>query len=541
MKREQSMLIGASAGCAAQQLLDILGVSGIKVPTNLDFTQQAAFIKQYTKIPVVKVQLDDDWHIKDDGYLLAQTENGLATAVVLQGKHQFYDVGQQRFCAVDTQSAAQFQKQAYRLYPICEVQKPCKAAWILLRQWREFWLLLLLGLTIALSSFAAIELFRHMLWKVIPEAQMQTLLLTSGALLVLLSLSLAAGTAFTIQTRKAAARAQMIYAANVVRTLQQDSSNMLKKPLCGQAIQVFASGYRAIIIMTTLLFSVLQGVPISVFIFALAWLGAAIYGYLAKGNTMPAGGMTLLLTAAALFLMVNSGTDIGISELLCSLAAITGVSAAVEAFARSLPPLRGMHRLCKQIIPQQVQEQSRILTGSAGQLEADRVRTDWGAGEMLAPFSLLVKHGEKIGICGACGTGKTTLLRLLAGQIDITRGEIYLDGHALSSLHDGSLAQYLYYLPSMSGSTQGIRPDGGFITAQARQQLQIIEAAAQAPSVLLVDNILGKDALQTILKQPMTCVVTAPEARMLVGCDRIYRLQNGKCTILKGKDQQEAG
>lgn len=59
---------------------------------------------------------------------------------------------------------------------------------------------------------------------------------------------------------------------------------------------------------------------------------------------------------------------------------------------------------------------------------------------------LQINHGEKIGVLGPIGSGKTTLLRLLSGMYKPQKGEITLDGVALTHIAKPLLSEQMGYL-----------------------------------------------------------------------------------------------
>lgn len=65
----------------------------------------------------------------------------------------------------------------------------------------------------------------------------------------------------------------------------------------------------------------------------------------------------------------------------------------------------------------------------------------------LDTCNLVIKPGEKVGIIGQTGAGKTTFLRLLTGLNSATKGSIYLDGHEISTLHPVELRQNVGVMP----------------------------------------------------------------------------------------------
>ena len=61
--------------------------------------------------------------------------------------------------------------------------------------------------------------------------------------------------------------------------------------------------------------------------------------------------------------------------------------------------------------------------------------------------NLKIKPGEKVGIIGQTGAGKTTFLRLLTGLDTTTSGSIYLDGHEISTIHPVEVRQNVGVMP----------------------------------------------------------------------------------------------
>lgn len=62
-------------------------------------------------------------------------------------------------------------------------------------------------------------------------------------------------------------------------------------------------------------------------------------------------------------------------------------------------------------------------------------------------FNLKIKSGEKVGIVGLSGNGKTTLINLLQRAYDIQEGEILIDGQDIKTVTQQSLHQNLAIIP----------------------------------------------------------------------------------------------
>ena len=57
-------------------------------------------------------------------------------------------------------------------------------------------------------------------------------------------------------------------------------------------------------------------------------------------------------------------------------------------------------------------------------IDADKVTKKFGDRAVIRDFSLRIQRGDRIGVVGANGTGKTTLLKLLTGEIEPDEGRI---------------------------------------------------------------------------------------------------------------------
>ncbi|TML41257.1 MAG: ABC transporter ATP-binding protein [Actinobacteria bacterium] len=69
-----------------------------------------------------------------------------------------------------------------------------------------------------------------------------------------------------------------------------------------------------------------------------------------------------------------------------------------------------------------------------GDIRLSAVTMDYGRGPVLHGIDLDVVAGERVALVGANGSGKSSLLSLVAGLYDPTAGGVSIDGRALSSL-----------------------------------------------------------------------------------------------------------
>lgn len=81
------------------------------------------------------------------------------------------------------------------------------------------------------------------------------------------------------------------------------------------------------------------------------------------------------------------------------------------------------------------------------QLRDVRYKYEDGDEELLKGIDLDIKPGEKIGLVGHSGAGKTTLVHLLLRFSDVTSGAILVDGHDIRDLTQESLRRSIAFVP----------------------------------------------------------------------------------------------
>ncbi len=72
-------------------------------------------------------------------------------------------------------------------------------------------------------------------------------------------------------------------------------------------------------------------------------------------------------------------------------------------------------------------------------IEFDRVDFAYDARQVLGGITLQVQAGEVVAIMGASGGGKTTLLRLIGGQLRPAAGQVRFDGESVSDMSHARL------------------------------------------------------------------------------------------------------
>lgn len=199
---------------------------------------------------------------------------------------------------------------------------------------------------------------------------------------------------------------------------------------------------------------------------------------------------------------------------------------------------------------------------------------------VLKDFSLEVKPGEFVTILGEAGSGKSTLIRILAGLLRPQKGSVEIDDLDIRELAPESLGRHLgVHLGSaqvFAGSlfdnvstgrqessaalrevlkrtggqgalvqlTEGIQsrlPSGGYtLSGSQRESVLLSRAVLDRPRLLLIDEAMHhlsekqrQEFLTHFLKgergeRDCTVVSTAPLADLIDASDRLLLLENGR-------------
>lgn len=83
-----------------------------------------------------------------------------------------------------------------------------------------------------------------------------------------------------------------------------------------------------------------------------------------------------------------------------------------------------------------------------GQIDIEKITFAYGkAGNVFQNFSLNIQPGEKIGLVGTSGAGKTTITKLLLRFSDVQKGTIMIDGQDIARLKQDDVRSVISYVP----------------------------------------------------------------------------------------------
>ena len=116
----------------------------------------------------------------------------------------------------------------------------------------------------------------------------------------------------------------------------------------------------------------------------------------------------------------------------------------------------------------------------SGKISVRKLSFRYGERQILNNISFEIRSGDKIAFVGETGSGKSTIIKLLAGLLEYNEGEILLDGERLSGISLEALYRRMTYLsqeaPVFDGTVkENIVFDRNIPDAEVRKVLERVE------------------------------------------------------------------
>ena len=232
------------------------------------------------------------------------------------------------------------------------------------------------------------------------------------------------------------------------------------------------------------------------------------------------------------------------------------------------------------------EEEASASTAVPPHIEFRNVTFAYDNKKVLDDISFTINHGETLGIIGATGSGKSTIISLLMRMYDVDSGEILIDGVNIKKIpskklrerfgavfqNDFLFADTIYENVSFGRDLSKDVVDDALVKAQAssfvgayddktehmldikganlsggqKQRLLIARAIAASPEILILDDSSSAldyktDAeLRRVIRTSMkntTSIIIAQRISAVMNADKILVLEGGCCIGLGKHDE----
>jgi ATP-binding cassette subfamily B protein len=182
----------------------------------------------------------------------------------------------------------------------------------------------------------------------------------------------------------------------------------------------------------------------------------ATYLYSLIMHSIQGGLIALMMAFAAYFLIYLYGKNlvtIGDFVLILGLSMETGhmmwfTMSEVDEFNKAVG--RCKQSLTSLMIPMEIQDKpdATILKGGSGRITFDNVKFHYkGTEPLFQNKSVAIEPGQKVGLVGYSGGGKSTFVNLILRLYDVTDGAILIDGQDIRDVTQDSLREKIAMIP----------------------------------------------------------------------------------------------
>jgi len=182
---------------------------------------------------------------------------------------------------------------------------------------------------------------------------------------------------------------------------------------------------------------------------ARAWLGGELM--LILGNVVMGLFIISMLGASFWYWKMGEMTTGSFVMILTLMSAISGwfshIGMSMNSFAREYGSIKeGLQEITA---PHDITNfpKAKPLDVPRGEITFNKVGFLYGTRTVFEDFSLTIKGGERVGVVGSSGAGKTTFVSLLLRQEDVHTGEICIDGNNIRKVTQESLNNSIAVVP----------------------------------------------------------------------------------------------
>ena len=180
------------------------------------------------------------------------------------------------------------------------------------------------------------------------------------------------------------------------------------------------------------------------------------------------------------------------------------------------------------------------LMVTEGAIEFDRMSFHYGKGTgVIEDLSLAIAPGERVGLVGRSGAGKTTLMNVLLRLFDLEGGRILIDGQDIATVQQESLRGQIGVV------TQDTSLSGG-----QRQRIAVARMFLKDAPILVLDEATSaldsevEAAIQEHLLQLMegkTVIAIAHRLSTIAAMDRLVVIDKGRIVEQGSHDELADG
>lgn len=205
-----------------------------------------------------------------------------------------------------------------------------------------------------------------------------------------------------------------------------------------------------------------------------------------------------------------------------------------------------------------------VIQSGIDVIEYDQVGKSFGGNKILENISFDLKRGEKIGIIGANGVGKTTLIKMITGDIYPDEGEVIVGSNVMYAYYDQeqdnldldnllidevldaeedmTISKARNYLGSFNFRDEDVFKEVRDLSGGEKGRLSLLKLMLKRPNLLLMDeptnhlDIESKEILEKALNEYTASFLVVSHDRYFLNkvCNKIVLIEKDKATMFYG-------
>ena len=188
----------------------------------------------------------------------------------------------------------------------------------------------------------------------------------------------------------------------------------------------------------------------------------------------------------------------------------------LNGILRNLGVLENSKQLISQPLALTDRPDAKPLALSGGEIRAEHVVFHYGKGSgVLDGIDLVVRAGEKVGLVGPSGAGKTTFVNLILRLYDLEGGRILIDGQDISDVTQNSLRASIGVVSQDTALFHRSLRDNIGLGKPDASEADVVAAARRAEAHQFIGTLRdnkGRARLRRVCRQARRKIVRRPTA-----------------------------
>ena len=184
----------------------------------------------------------------------------------------------------------------------------------------------------------------------------------------------------------------------------------------------------------------------------------SIEGFRRKMGSLSAIGVAarepLLIIVIAVVIVVQikffngemSGILISLLFFYRALGSLMGMQQSWNSFLSVSGSLENMQNFEKELNAKKESNGHKVFKGLNDRIVCENLSFSFGETNILNNINLEIKKNQTVAFVGESGSGKTTLVNVIAGLLDVSSGDVLVDGASISKLQKQSYQQRIGYI-----------------------------------------------------------------------------------------------